>query len=396
VYAADAGDHVVRKISAGGVITTIAGNGKLGYSSDGVPAVSAPLGFPNSVALDSDGDLFIADDRIRRVRPDGTIDTVAGWGLPYLTSESGSGPAATDGLPAFLQPLSPGGMSVDSGGNLYIADSGFLRKGSVLRSASGPPELLPRAVVNAANLYPSPVAPGELVTLFGTGLGPAAGVSAQPDAAGRFGTNLAGVRVLFDGLPAPVLYAQTYRVNAVVPFSATPGATVEVRVEYNGTPSNPATIEIVEAAPAILTLDAPSPRGGRAAALNQDGTINSPDNPAPVGSILTLFATGAGVMQPATPDGQVVATAISKAVLPAYVGFPGASAEILYAGSAPGIVAGVLQVNVRVPDVLCHGYWQCLLDPNFVPVSLGLGQPDPGTYALGRYTSAIFATVSIK
>jgi uncharacterized protein (TIGR03437 family) len=167
-------------------------------------------------------------------------------------------------------------------------------------------------------------------------------------------------------------------------------------VEYNGTPSNPATIEIVEAAPAILTLDAPSPRGGRAAALNQDGTINSPDNPAPVGSILTLFATGAGVMQPATPDGQVVATAISDAVLPAYVGFPGASAEILYAGSAPGIVAGVLQVNVRVPDVLCHGYWQCLLDPNFVPVSLGLGQPDPGTYALGRYTSAIFATVSIK
>ncbi len=488
LFIADTGNHRVRKIGADGVITTVAGTGKAGFSGDGGPAGSAQLSSPSgvavdnagnfyiadtanirkvdtggtittlarketvgyggdggrapfpislavdstgnvyvadtggvskispdgsirgpaasasppnpafSVALDPDGNLFIASDRIRRVRPDGVIDTVAGWGgiNPYF-QQIGTPAAALDGLPAFLGPLFPRGISVDSGGNLYIAEgNGFLRKGSVLRSASGPPKLLPRAVVNAANLLPWPVAPGELVTLFGADLGPAAGVSAHPDASGRFATNLAGVCVLFDRVPAPVLYAQSYQVNAIVPSSLTPGATVEVRVEYNGTQSNAASIEIAEAAPAIFTLDAPSPGGGRAAALDQDGPINSPVFPAPVGSILTLYVTGAGVMQPAIPDGQVVTTTNAKPVLPVFVSISGYPAEILYAGPAPGIVAGVLQINVRVPDVLCHGYWQCWLNPNAVSVSVGLGQPDAGTYRFSKYFSSVLTTVAIK
>jgi uncharacterized protein (TIGR03437 family) len=444
LYIADTANHRIRKVTAGGTITTLAGNGTAGYTGDGGQAAAAELASPMGLAVDSagnvyladtpnyavrkisasgviatvvgiapvalvyppvsvalgpDGDLFIAGDRIRRVRPDGVVDTAAGWGQVYLLGQSGSPAAVLDGLPAFLEPLSPQGISVDSSGNLYIADSGGgrLLKGNVLRSSSGPPQLLSRAVVNAANLLPSPVAPGELVTLFGADLGPAAGAYARPDASGRFATNLAGVRVLFDRVPAPVLYAQTYQVNAIVPFSVTPGATIEVRVEYNGTQSTAARIAIAEAAPAIFTLDAPSPRGGRAAALNQDGTINSPENPAPVGSILTLYVTGAGVMQPAIPDGQVVTITNARLALPVFVSFyGGGTAEILYAGPAPGIVAGVLQINVRVPDVLCHGYWQCWLNPNAVPVYLGLGQPDVGTYLFAKYFSSVLTTVAVK
>ena len=398
VYTADSFPPApaVRKISAGGVIATVAGTGQMGSSNDGVPAVSAALAHPVSIALDSDGDLFIADDRIRRVRPDGIIDTVAGWGQVYHVFSSQSGASADGVVPAFLEALTPRGIAVDTGGNLYIADLGSsqLRKASVLRPTSGPPILLPRSVVNAANLLPAPVAPGEVVILFGTDFGPAAGVSAQPDASGRFGTNLGGVRVLFDGVPAPVLYAQTYAVNAVVPFSVMPGATVEVRVEYKGQQSAAATIEIAEAAPAVFTFDPSSPRGGKAAALNQDGSINSPENPASVGSIVTLYATGAGAMQPAIRDGQIVVATDSKPVLPVSVIFVGgAPAEILYAGPAPGIVAGVLQLNVRVPDALCHGYWQCTLDPNAVPVYLGLG---PVVSALPQYLSRSLVTVSVK
>jgi uncharacterized protein (TIGR03437 family) len=224
--------------------------------------------------------------------------------------------------------------------------------------------------------------------MFGTDLGPLAGVSGQPDASGRFPTIAGAVRVTFDGTPAPVLYAQAYQVKSVIPFSAMPGTTVQVRVEYNGQQSNAGTIEIAEAAPAIFTIDAPSPRSGRAAALNEDGTVNSPDNPAAAGSILTLYATGAGLMQPAVADGQVETTVGSTPVLPVHVSFAGASAEILYAGPALGIVAGVLQVNVRVPDVRCGGYWQCGVYPGAVPLYLSLGDS-------GKYFS-LFATVLVK
>jgi uncharacterized protein (TIGR03437 family) len=300
-----------------------------------------------------------------------------------------------------LQPLTPRAIGVDSSGNLYIGESGSasqsgdLRKGSVLRSTAGLPRLLSRAVVNAANLLPSPVAPGELVTLFGTDLGPAAGVSAQPDASGRFATNLAGVRVLFDGVPAPVFYAQAYRIHAVVPSSATPGATVEVRVEYNGRQSAAATIEIAEAAPSLFTVDAPSPRSGRAAALNQDGTVNSPGNPAENGSIVTLYATGAGVMQPAIPDGQIVTSTESKPVLPVSVRIGAAPAEVLYAGPAPGMVAGILQINVRVPGIYCPTglcYFE-YRDPNAIPVSLGMGQSGASGY---KYSNSIYPMIAVK
>jgi uncharacterized protein (TIGR03437 family) len=235
-----------------------------------------------------------------------------------------------------------------------------------------------------------------LVTLFGTDLGPVAGTRAQPDAAGRFGTNLAGVRVLFDGVPAPVLYAQAYQVNAIVPFETAPNALVQVLVEYNGTKSAATTVGVTVAAPAIFTLDPPSPRSGRAAALNQDGTINSPANPAPVGSILTIYATGAGSMQPTLPDGQIVTTINAKPALPVTVFFNGASAEVLYAGPAPGIVAGALQVNVRVPDVLCRGSGECFTYPNAIRVLLGLGQPDPGNYQFAKYFSQTYTAVAIK
>ena len=165
VYVADTGNYAVRRISADGIITTVAGTGKRGQSDDGGLAALAALTYPVSVALDSAGDLFVADagdQRIRRVRPDGTIDTVAGWGAVFLFGQNGP-PAVVDEVPAFLVPLSsPEGLVVDSGGSLYIAETGNgrLLKGTVLRSSgSGPPRLIPRAVaVTSAN----PCFPGAI------------------------------------------------------------------------------------------------------------------------------------------------------------------------------------------------------------------------------------------
>lgn len=119
VYIADWLNNVVREVSPAGVINTIAGNGTQGYSGDGGPAVSAQLSFPFGLALDSAGDLYIADSSnnvIREVTTDGNINTIAG---NNTVGYSGDGGAATS-----AQLYGPYGVAVDSVGDVYISDSG--------------------------------------------------------------------------------------------------------------------------------------------------------------------------------------------------------------------------------------------------------------------------------
>lgn len=398
IYIADTGNHSVRMVSNTGMIATVAGTGVPGRSPDGLPARSAALQSPVSVNLDAQGNLFIADrddGRIRRVRADDTMDTVAGSGGPGCY-----GCVDLSGGPGFILPLTdPQAIAVDPAGNLYFAETARVRKAAVAWSTGfSAPRILPAAVINAANLIPEPVSPGEVVTLFGTDLGPPNGAIARPDALGQIGTNLEGVQVLFDGVPAPVLYAQSYQVNAVVPFATAPKNNAQVQVEYSGRQSEPVPVSVAEAAPEVFLLDQPSPHGGRAAALNQDGSINSPDNPAAIGSVVTLYITGAGQMQPKVADGKIASDISPTPVLPVSAVFnfnfanPG---TVLYAGPAPGIVEGVLQVNVRVQNVDCP-VPNCWPDLSAIPVAIGVGARDPTNLnSLGKYSSTGFATIAV-
>jgi sugar lactone lactonase YvrE len=118
VYIADAGTHRIRKVNAAGVISTVAGNGTPGYSGDGGPAIAAQLNFPLGVAVDSAGNLYVVDtanERIRKVTPEGVISTVAGNGTRGFSGDGGPATAA--------QLDTQDGVAVDSAGNLYIADS---------------------------------------------------------------------------------------------------------------------------------------------------------------------------------------------------------------------------------------------------------------------------------
>ena len=118
LYIADRSNNRVRKVATNGIITTVAGNGTAGYSGDQGPATSAELNGPFGVAVDTSGNLYIADagnNRIREVTTNGTINTVAGNGIPGYSGDNG--PATS----AELQ--SPFGVALDTGGNLYIADS---------------------------------------------------------------------------------------------------------------------------------------------------------------------------------------------------------------------------------------------------------------------------------
>jgi hypothetical protein len=118
VYFADELNNRIRKVDTGGTITTVAGNGTLGYSGDNGPATSAMLDLPSGVAVDSTGNLFISDNynnRIRQVTSTGTITTVAGTGVAGYSGDSGPATSATINLPT--------GVAVDGSGNLYIADN---------------------------------------------------------------------------------------------------------------------------------------------------------------------------------------------------------------------------------------------------------------------------------
>ena len=118
LYIADTGNNRIRKISPNGIITTVAGNGIAGFSGDNGPASQAQLNQPEGVAVDASGNLYIADtdnDRIREVRTDGVIITIAGRDAGF----------SGDGGPAYRAQLNhPEGVAVDASGNIYIADTG--------------------------------------------------------------------------------------------------------------------------------------------------------------------------------------------------------------------------------------------------------------------------------
>jgi uncharacterized protein (TIGR03437 family) len=156
---------------------------------------------------------------------------------------------------------------------------------------------------------------------------------------------VAGVRVLFDGIPAPLLYVREDQINAVVPFAVASAASVQVRVEYQGRPVNSLTLPVRPADPGIFRIG--STEFG--AILNQDNTLNTPENPAARGSIITFWTTGMGVFDSTYEDGSIIGDNASSLRLPVQVSLSGQDSQVLYSGASPGMVAGVAQLNVRVP-----------------------------------------------
>jgi uncharacterized protein (TIGR03437 family) len=215
----------------------------------------------------------------------------------------------------------------------------------------------PASVLGTSNLRHGasfqilPVVPGAVVAIVEGAtpgeIGPPFLTSLRLDETGRVATELAGTKVLFDGVPAPILYAYASQVGVVVPYSVAGKQKVTVQLIYKGLETYPFEQNVSQAYPGIFTMD--SSGGGQAAALNQDGTLNAPDNPAARGSVVVFYATGAGQTDPAGVDGLIAADVLARPRLPVTVWMAGQEAEVLYAGAAPGIVSGVMQVNVKVP-----------------------------------------------
>jgi uncharacterized protein (TIGR03437 family) len=199
---------------------------------------------------------------------------------------------------------------------------------------------------NAASNVPGSVANVEIVTLFGERLGPAQAAQPQVDMNTGFPTSLANVQVTFDGTPAPLLSVQESQIQAIAPWSLQAGQTTEVCVTYNDTRTDCLKKPVVKGAPGIFRA-----ADGYFAALNADGSVNSASNPAKYHSIVSIFGTGFGPVNPPQRDGAIVGFPLPVNVLSAKVSlfagvrtFPGTDPQ--YAGPAPFQVAGVTQLNV--------------------------------------------------
>jgi uncharacterized protein (TIGR03437 family) len=207
------------------------------------------------------------------------------------------------------------------------------------------PLFISSGLVDAASALAGAVTPGKIVVLYGDRLGPATLASAQV-ADGKLTTTLGGTQVLFDNVPAPLLYTSTGQLGAVVPYGLDGKKGTQVQVKANGLTSDPVALPVVPAAPAIFSVNYTG--SGQGAILNEDSRVNSSALPAGKGSIIAIYATGEGQTSPPGVDGKL-ATAFAQPRLPVQVRINGLPADILYAGAAPGSVAGLMQVNVRIP-----------------------------------------------
>jgi uncharacterized protein (TIGR03437 family) len=219
----------------------------------------------------------------------------------------------------------------------------------------GPPVVT--SIVNAASNQPGAVAPGELVTIYGNGVGPTTPYFLTLTANGSVATTAGDLTVTFDGIPAPITFANATQVNVIVPYEIAGRATTTLVVKRTNGSSNPIQLQVANTAPAIFSLSQGG--GGQGAILNGNFTVNGPDNPAAKGSAIQIYATGGGLVDPNAATGSVAPSAPPFPTIPSNVPVTltigGVPAQVLYKGSAPGFASGVLQINAIVPQTVASG-----------------------------------------
>ena len=387
IYIADFSNNRIRKVSASsGNISTIAGTGFSGYSGDGGLATLAQINQAQGVAVDNSGNVYIADtgnNAIRVINPLGVIRTLVqitnplgitadGLGNLYVTDggsqvylvypyspaivvgiggNGSSGYTGDGGLGASAQLNGPWGVAVDPNGNIYVADTINNAVRKLVFAGSG---ATVSALVSAASGLPGVISPGDLVVLYGSGLGPATLTPGSP-ANGVFGTKLAGTEVFFNGVAAPLYYVSATQVAAVVPYELT-GTQAQILVQYNGQTSTSFTASVASVSPALFTLNGSGT--GQAVGINTaDNSVNGPNHPANAGTYVSLYLTGAGQTSPAGQDGAVNGNngSLPAPLASVNLSIGGKATTANYIGAAPFTIAGVMQINALVPAGLPAG-----------------------------------------
>ena len=326
-------------------IYVISPTGTVGQKTNAAPDFLLGSPDPQTIAIDRAGNVWETSSASAMYAAGPTFK---GQSLTSFGFEGDDGPITNA---RFNGPIS---LTVGPDGSVFVLDSRNSRvrriSGATLTAA---PSIASGSVVNAGSLLAGPIAPGELVSIFGAGLGPPWPVSftvrdnAIPLALGS-------IQVLFDGQPAPVTAVSANQINVFVPFGISAKANAQVVVKVDGVASPAITMPVASSAFGLFTASASGT--GQAAALNQDNSYNNAGTPAAAGSIVSFYGTGAGAMTPAEPDGAIVTSIpLPQPDVPVTVSIGGQNAEVLYAGAAPSLPAGVLQINARIPAGMPRG-----------------------------------------
>jgi uncharacterized protein (TIGR03437 family) len=267
----------------------------------------------SAVTLDASGNLWISGTTASSDFPNAQGWSTGGEFVVELNAAGSALPYAG----RYPNGTAAGAIALDSTGLLHIGGSGGILSAI---AASAHPMTRVMGIANAAwGPVGGRVSPGEVISLYGPHIGP-------------------NTQVFVNGVAAPILYSSDSQINAVTPFGIDAFSTVPVRIG-----GGPEFIPVVlQSDPEVFQF-----AGGQAAAINQDGTVNGPDNPADRGSILAIWATGAGVTIPIPADGSVPTAAQNFNCCQVYSGLT--PLPVVYSGAAPGIVAGVVQINFQLP-----------------------------------------------
>jgi uncharacterized protein (TIGR03437 family) len=392
LYISDTRNNRIRKVAPGGTITTVAGNGTAGFSGDGGLATSAALDWPSAVAVDTAGNIYIADyynGRIRKVTAGGTITTVAGGGFNFpgvngssatsvllnnpsgvavdaagnlyftdsynnvvlkvtsggtLTIVAGNGSQgfSGDGGPATSAALNfPTGIAVDAAGNVYFADNGNNR----VREILSPPVSITQGGIVPIYSSATTIQPGEWVSIFGNNL-----ASAPATWNNNFPTMLGGTTVTIDGKSAYLWYVSPMQINLQAPDDGVTGSVNVVVTTASGSATS--TVTLGQFGPSFSVLDGKHVAGiivradGSYDILGPTGTsLGYSTVAAEAGDSVELYGVGFGPTSPSVPAGQVFSsTAPTTNAVTLTIG--GTTVLPSFAGLSS---AGLYQINVTIP-----------------------------------------------
>ncbi len=291
-----------------------------------------------------------------------TTSGPTGW----LSVTPTSGSTGASGTPLALS-VSVSASSFTTAGS-YAGTITITQKGGtsitipVSITVAGVPVPAPATISNSASGAFGVIAPGELITIKGSGLGPATAATFTLATPTTVSNTLSGVQVLFDGIAGTPTYVSATQINVIVPYEIAGRTTTNVVVSYGGQLSSGISQSVAAQAPGIYTFS--STGAGQASVLNQNGTYNGPSaglvingqsiptTPAAAGSVIAVYMTGGGQTNPASSDGTVTPGGTTLYKIPGTVTatINGVNAPVQFAGAAPGLVTGVIQVNILVPS----------------------------------------------
>jgi len=289
-----------------------------------------------------------------------TVQLATNAGVPFTTSVSSSAtwltvtPTSGTGGTTLAINVNPAGLLAGNyTGTISINSTSAASNPAASVTVNLAVQTVPKpaltAVASAASYVTGAVSPGENIVLFGSGLGPAQ-LTLGHVTNNSFDTTLSDTQVFFDNTPAPIIYTRADQTSVMVPYGVAGRATTNIRIVYKGVQSDPSTYQVVPAQPGIYTAN--SAGSGQGAILNQDYSYNGTAIPAAKGSVVAVYMTGEGVTSPASVDGAIApvnGSGLFKPVQNVTATVGGIPATVAYYGTAPGIVYGVMQVNVVIP-----------------------------------------------